>query len=109
MYCEMEIANGKCIDDRLISELTGIKLNIARDKNQRKLCGCVESCDIGEYNTCRHLCIYCYANSNQKTIKKNISMHSDAAPLLIGELDEVPKIVGRKAASVMKIQSDLFD
>jgi hypothetical protein len=79
------IQHGKCIDDRLITELTGIDREFAKDKNQRELCGCVVSCDIGEYNTCGHGCRYCYANANQKKIEKNQSLHYRQSPLLIGD------------------------
>jgi len=42
-----------------------------RDKGQRQFCGCIVSKDIGEYNTCPHLCEYCYANTSKELARKN--------------------------------------
>ena len=46
-----------------------------RDKGQRLFCGCIVSKDIGEYNTCPHLCEYCYANSSKEIAIRNWKEH----------------------------------
>ena len=48
-----------------------------RDKGQRLFCGCIMSKDIGEYNTCPHLCEYCYANSSKEIAVRNWKEHKN--------------------------------
>lgn len=80
------IKHGKCIDDILIEDLLGLKIIVSKDKNQRPECNCVQSIDIGEYNTCSHNCVYCYANFNKGLVFKNKMRHNPFSPLLIGEI-----------------------
>lgn len=46
-----------------------------KDPGQRILCGCMAAKDIGEYNTCPHLCEYCYANSSKELAISNWRQH----------------------------------
>lgn len=63
------INHGKCIDDKLVSEISGRNTSPGKDRSQRKECFCAESVDIGDYNTCRHGCIYCYATKTPPLVK----------------------------------------
>lgn len=48
-----------------------------RDKGQREFCGCMKSKDIGQYNTCAHLCEYCYANASKEIALANLQRHKE--------------------------------
>ena len=63
-----------------------IKKKDNKDKGQRVLCGCMVSKDIGEYNTCPHLCEYCYANASKEIAVKNYNQHriNDAHETIVG-------------------------
>ena len=52
-----------------------IKRKNNSDKGQRQFCGCIASKDIGEYNTCPHLCEYCYANASKEVAVSNWERH----------------------------------
>ena len=54
-----------------------IKKKDNRDKGQRPACGCMVSKDIGEYNTCPHLCEYCYANTSKEIAVRNWKQHEN--------------------------------
>ena len=46
-----------------------------KDPGQRAACGCMAAKDIGEYNTCVHLCEYCYANTSKQAAERNYETH----------------------------------
>jgi hypothetical protein len=63
-YSDLEIGKASCIDPALIEILGGRSLKKAPDPYQRQYCGCCCSVDIGAYNSCKHGCLYCYANND---------------------------------------------
>ena len=56
------IEKSSCIDLNAIKRITGEDTFQKQSSTSRKSCGCYTSTDIGFYNTCKHNCVYCYAN-----------------------------------------------
>jgi len=73
---------GKCIDDDLISRLFGLDVSHTKDPAQRPACGCVQSRDIGMYNSCLFGCRYCYATSSFERAALNYKSHDPNSPSL---------------------------
>lgn len=70
------IEHNHCIDPDLISRLApddpALQMwlfGATKDKGQRQACGCILSKDIGQYNTCPHGCLYCYATNTPAPTK----------------------------------------
>lgn len=82
----------ECLSKKLAYNITGKKYKLW---SARK-CGCVEMADIGVYNSCRHLCKYCYANFDEKKIDNNVKKHDPNSSLLMGYLNKDDEIKIRK-------------
>ena len=66
----------RCIDaDRL--GVPNVKV-----KGNRPDCACHESRDIGDYNTCPHGCVYCYAVTSQVAARRRFKAHDPSADML---------------------------
>ena len=82
---EYGFIKGECISHSLAYKLTGKTYPTGKIRKGNN-CQCVETVDIGVYNTCKHMCKYCYANFNEDEIDRNIKKHNSNSSLLIGEL-----------------------
>ncbi len=87
----------------------GKKLSPPKVKPSRSECACYLSCDIGAYDTCRHLCRYCYANNDISLVKKNGELHDPTSPFLIGNYREDDIIHDVTQKSWVDGQMDIFD
>ncbi|MCZ2845231.1 MAG: DUF1848 domain-containing protein [Candidatus Bathyarchaeota archaeon] len=85
---QVGIGHGACIDKDLIGKLFHQELYQKKDKNQRNECLCVESEEMGMYDTCKFNCTYCYAVRSEKIVSKNVEKHNYKSPQLIGEVKE---------------------
>lgn len=90
---EYGFVKGECLSHELAYILTGKKFKSSNVRKEKK-CECVQMVDIGDYNSCMHMCKYCYANYDEKAVSSNFKMHDDNSSLLIGSIqsDDVIKV-----------------
>lgn len=89
-----------CMSKEIVEKAIGCNLNPPNSrKNLRESCNCLMGNDIGAYNTCGHLCKYCYANANKGLVIENMKKHNDNSPFLIGDSEEGDKITIAKQKS----------
>ena len=73
-----------CMQIRDYEKAIKSRLNAPKIKGARAECACYLSCDIGAYNTCKHLCRYCYANAEPHIVLAQSRLHDPKSPFLIG-------------------------
>ena len=111
----LNIDHAKCIDGNLIEEIVEYEI-INKDKldANRKDCGCMKSIDIGQYDSCIHNCLYCYANVNKERALSNYKRHNPKSSILFGEVDlssvkDRKNIKSLKRSDASSFQLSLFD
>lgn len=92
---EYGFIKGECMSKELAFKLTG-KTYKKWQARKGNACNCVELVDIGVYNSCNHLCKYCYANYDESKVKENINNHDINSSLLIGHINSNDIIKPRK-------------
>ncbi len=97
-----------CQTQAVIERALGVKLNPPKKPNARTICNCLLGQDIGAYNTCGHLCQYCYANMDKVAVINNLKRHNPQSPFLIGELEADDKITTAKQVSYIDWQISLL-
>lgn len=85
------------------------RLNAQKKSGARRECACYLTSDIGSYNTCGHLCRYCYANYSEQLVKQNRKMHDVNSPFLIGGSRPDDVVHQAKQESWKNEQLSLFD
>lgn len=103
------ISQGACINKQKIEDIIGYRIETKKDVGQRKDCNCIQSIDIGMYDTCVNGCKYCYATGMKETVNKKFAIHNPFSPLLIGDLQGDEIIVTKNMASNRDYQLSLFD
>lgn len=73
--------DARCIDADRLADIAGGPIDAQR-KAHRKACGCFQSRDIGDYDTCPHGCVYCYAVNRRSLAQARFRRHDPAGELL---------------------------
>lgn len=80
-YLGPGIAEARCVDASRFEAILGAPL-AAKLKGHRPECGCFESRDIGDYDTCPHGCVYCYAVQNRELAQSRFKTHDPESEFL---------------------------
>ncbi len=98
-----------CFPPAVYEKVLGSRLNVPSGvKSQREGCNCILGHDIGEYDTCPHMCRYCYANTDKATVKNNLLKHDPNSPFLIGNKEPGDIIRDARQESWIERQISLF-
>jgi Domain of unknown function (DUF1848) len=82
------IEEARCVDAERLERVAGRPiLNKTRQKGNRKECACSASRDIGEYDTCPHGCVYCYAVQHRDLALQRYKAHDPHGEFLFPPID----------------------
>ena len=97
-------SEARCVDAVRLADVGGTRF-MSRLKGNRKECGCYEARDIGEYDTCPHGCVYCYAVQNRPLALERFREHDPASEFLF----RPPAGAVEAPTKPRRVELDLFE
>jgi hypothetical protein len=91
-YSRFGIHPSGCMTLDMLGNANGVVFRNLRHRGLREGCHCIESRDIGAYDTCMNGCKYCYANKNPRKAFENYKLHDPDSPIILGHLKETDTI-----------------
>jgi hypothetical protein len=83
------VVEARCIDAKRLERISGCSIMDKKQKGNREECGCSASKDIGEYDTCPHGCVYCYAVRNRELALTRYQHHEPSSEFLFPPKDYI--------------------
>lgn len=101
-YSRYGIHTSGCATLDILGAANDLEFRPLKHKGLRKGCHCIESRDIGAYDTCLNGCKYCYANKSSEKAVENYRHHDPASPLLLGHLKDTDTVQQGAQKSFLK-------
>ncbi len=104
-FSRYHIHSSGCMTFDILGNANGVRFKDRKHKGTRQGCHCIESRDIGAYDTCMNGCKYCYANKNPQKAFDNYKYHNPDSPILLGELKDTDTLTqGAQKSFLVKDQ-----
>lgn len=110
-FSRFGIEKSGCATLEILGNANNCEFRNLKHKGLRTGCHCIESRDIGAYDTCLNGCKYCYANKNPQKAFENYKFHNPESPILLGEIKPADTIIRGNQQSFLKkefLQGELF-
>lgn len=110
-FSRFGIEKSGCATLEILGNANNCEFRNLKHKGLRTGCHCIESRDIGAYDTCLNGCKYCYANKNPQKAHENFKFHNPDSPILLGEIKPADTIIRGNQQSFLEkefLQGELF-
>lgn len=103
-FSRFGIESSGCMTLDILGQANGVEFRRLKHKGMREGCHCIDSRDIGAYDTCPNGCRYCYANNSPDRVRTNIGLHDPSSPLLIGHVRPEDTVIQGMQKSFLKVR-----